>query len=241
MNVLTSKVNRKELQRQMETMYIVASAYTHRSYDIVPSRFGLSGTPLNESLIVIRELLPQFKAENNVEKAHVMVLTDGEAAQVRVSRETKDYNDEPVIMAGRFNYHNTYIRNRKTGTVRKVQADGSNSPLTTMLLKDLREQFPNSTFTGFRILENRGGWFIRQATGYDDKLQSQWKKERSIALTNMGYNKYYVVSSNALQESADFEVAEDATKAKIKSAFAKSLKGKKNNKKILGDFIGLIA
>ena len=91
------------------------------------------------------------------------------------------------------NYNNSYIRNRKTGTVRKVEADGSNSPLTTMLLKDLVHQFPESTFTGFRILENRGGWFIRQATGYDDKLQSQWKKEKSIALTNFGYHKYYTL------------------------------------------------
>ena len=241
MNVLTSKVNRKELQRQMETMYVIASAYSRRSYDIVPTRVGLSGTPLNETLMVMREILPQFKAQNNVEKAHVMVLTDGEAAHVRVARETEGYNGESTIFAGRFNYNNTYIRNRKTGTVRKVETDGTNSPLTTILLNDLRAQFPDSTFTGFRILESRGGWFIRQATGYDDKLQSQWKKEKSIALTNFGYHKYYVVSSNTLQESADFEVAEDATKAKIKSAFAKSLKGKKNNKKILGDFIGLIA
>ena len=67
------------------------------------------------------------------------------------------------------------------------------------------------------------------------------EKEKSITLTNFGYNKYYVVSSNTLQQSTEFEVAEDASKAKIKSAFAKSLKSKKNNKKILGDFIGLIA
>ena len=239
MNVLTSKVNRKQLQKQMETMYIIASSYSTRSFDIVPRRVGLSGTPLNEALIVLRDLLPKFKTENKVEKAHVMVLTDGEAAGVRCTKHD-NYSDDEKIIVGRFYGNAAYLRNRATGMVTKVEQNGI-SALTTALLEDLRVQFPESTFTGFRILESRGGWFIRQATGYDENLQKKWKKEKSIALTNFGYNKYFVVSSNSLQQTSEFEVDDDASKAKIKSAFAKSLKGKKNNKKILGDFIGLIA
>ena len=38
-----------------------------------------------------------------------------------------------------------------------------------------------------------------------------------------------------------FKVAEDASKAQIKTAFAKSLSSKKMNKKILGEFIQLVA
>jgi hypothetical protein len=36
-------------------------------------------------------------------------------------------------------------------------------------------------------------------------------------------------------------VKEDATKTQIKSAFVKSLKSKKMNKKILGEFVELVA
>ena len=238
MNILTSTVNRKELGRQMETMYTIASSYSSRSFDIVPSRVGLSGTPLNEALISLRAVLPEFKTRNNVEKAHVMVLTDGESAPCRATKETTDYLGKSKIIAGRlYMGGGAYIRNRKTGTVSKV---GKNS-LTKVVLSDLRVEFPESTFTGFRILESRGGWFVRQAVEYDEKQLSKWKKEKSIALTNQGYNKYYIVSATSLQESSEFDVADDASKAKIKSAFAKSLKGKKNNKKILGDFISLIA
>ena len=43
------------------------------------------------------------------------------------------------------------------------------------------------------------------------------------------------------QEESEFEVDEGATKAKIKSAFVKSLKTKKLNKKVLGEFISLVA
>jgi len=113
--------------------------------------------------------------------------------------------------------------------------------VTTSILEDLRDEFPESTFTGFRILERRGNWFIRQAVQYDETQISKWKKDKSIALTNAGYDKYFIVASDSIQESTEFDVDEGATKAKIKSAFTKSLKSKKSNKKVLGDFISLIA
>ena len=240
MNLLTSKVNRKELNRQMETIYMIARSYNRHCMDIVPARVGLSGTPLNEALISLRKILPEFKERNGVEKAHVMVLTDGEAGWVRYTHEISTYNGETKISVGRLGHQNAYLRNRITGNVSKVDRSQLGG-LTTCILDDLRSEFPNSTFTGFRILEKRGGWFVRQAVQYDDTQLSKWKKDKSIALTNAGYNKYFIVASDSMQESADFEVGDGATKAKIKSAFAKSLKSKKSNKKILGDFISLIA
>ena len=44
-----------------------------------------------------------------------------------------------------------------------------------------------------------------------------------------------------LDNDTEFEVKEDATKSQIRSAFKKSLNGKKMNKKILGEFVELIA
>ncbi len=52
---------------------------------------------------------------------------------------------------------------------------------------------------------------------------------------------HFGLSSSALGNDDEFEVKEDATKAEIKRAFGKSLKNKKMNKKILGEFIELVA
>ena len=49
------------------------------------------------------------------------------------------------------------------------------------------------------------------------------------------------MSSSNLSDDAEFEVEDDATKAQIKRAFVKSLKTKKLNKKVLGEFISLVA
>jgi len=52
---------------------------------------------------------------------------------------------------------------------------------------------------------------------------------------------YFGLSASALSQETEFAVAEDATKTQIKTAFMKSLKSKKMNKKILGEFIELVA
>jgi hypothetical protein len=74
-----------------------------------------------------------------------------------------------------------------------------------------------------------------------DKIQSDWKKVKSFTITNSGYDAYFGLSSSTLSQDAEFDVADDASKAQIKTAFAKSLKSKKMNKKVLGEFIELVA
>ena len=70
---------------------------------------------------------------------------------------------------------------------------------------------------------------------------TDWKKNKSFTITNSGYTRYFGMSSSALSQESEFKVPEDATKTQIKSAFVSSLKTKKLNKKILGEFVELIA
>ena len=72
-------------------------------------------------------------------------------------------------------------------------------------------------------------------------IRRDWKKQRSFIIHNSGYDAYFALSSSNLADDAEFEVEDDATKAQIKRAFVKSLKTKKLNKKVLGEFISLVA
>ena len=67
------------------------------------------------------------------------------------------------------------------------------------------------------------------------------EKNKSISLKMVGYDAYFGISSNSLSTDTTFDVDEGATKAKIKSAFIKSLKTKKLNKKVLNEFVDLIS
>jgi hypothetical protein len=246
MNILTSKVSGKELEHQLLNIWRLAycfgrayhSSYTH------PARMCLSGTPLNEAMISLHQILPNFQKENKLQKVQCIVLTDGEANQLSCYKEFKNrWQTEPHLGSSYVYPNSTFLRDRKLGTTYKF-GDGYHS-FTNTMIRNLRDKFPSTNFIGIRVLENRNAQqFIRlyHSNGEKqyDKIQSDWKKLKSFIITNSGYHAYFGMSSSALSQETEFEVAECATKSQIKSAFVKSLKTKKLNKKVLGEFISLV-
>ena len=108
----------------------------------------------------------------------------------------------------------------------------------------MSDSHPDTNFIGIRVLEPRdANSFIRRYTDFQGfvKLQKVWKKERSFTIHNSGYRSYFAISASSLSSNTDFDVNDGASKTQIKSAFAKSLKGKKVNKRILSEFIELVA
>jgi hypothetical protein len=62
-----------------------------------------------------------------------------------------------------------------------------------------------------------------------------------VAIEGTGYVKYFAMNANSLNNNVDFDVQEGAKKSTIRSAFKKSLANKKLNKKVLSQFIELVA
>ena len=243
MNVFSSSVKMKELDQQMKNFYRLSYTMTRWSGAPIPTGLGLSGTPLNEAFISLHQILPQFKKEYKVQKVQCVVLTDGEAGGMKYHKEVqRRWEDGPFLGVGSIQM-NAFLRNRKTGNT--YSFDGEWWQMSDVFLRDLRDSFTDVNFIGIRVLESRdAGGFIRRYTGWGsnfEKIQKVWKKERAFALYDAGYHTYFGMSSAALSNNSEFDVDEGASKSKIKSAFVKSLKNKKMNKKVLGEFIELIA
>ena len=246
MNIFTSKVKGKELEKQMKNIWRIVNnfGYCRTKYQI-PLGMSLSGTPLNDTLIALHQLIPDFKSKNKVEKVQCVILTDGESNHlsyhVTVQRSWDDhpyhgYNSIPS---------NSYLRDRKTGRTYLHKGDYYHHT-TQVLLRNLRDNFPDTNFIGIRILASRdANYFLRTYLEYQtdeiEKYMKIWRKQRAFAIKDIGYDTYFGLSSSALDNDTEFEVKEDATKSQIRSAFKKSLNGKKMNKKILGEFVELIA
>ena len=247
MNILTSKVSGKELEHQLLNIWRLAYCFgrTYSSPYTYSNRMCLSGTPLNEALVSLHQILPKFQKENKLQKVQCIVLTDGEANQLVYHREVRrSYSKDPILGTGYVYPETTFLRDRKLGTTYGV-GHGYHS-FTDTLLKNLKDKFSSMNFIGIRVLEPRNayrfiGLYHSQLDNQYEKIQSDWKKLKSFTITNSGYDAYFGLSSTALSQDCEFEVAESATKSQIKSAFVKSLKTKKLNKKVLGEFISLVA
>jgi hypothetical protein len=248
MNILTSKVNNKTLETQMKNIFRLAYAFGRHSYTSynVPLGMGLSGTPLNESLIALHQILPKFQRENKLQKVQCVILTDGEGCGLKYHKEfNRKWETEPYLGTNHIT-NDCFLRDRKTGNTYSLAGEDYYYGATDVLLKNLRDNFTNTNFIGIRVMESRdSGNFIRRYCGcYGpdyEKAMSSWKKEKAFSLKNSGYNVYFGLSASALSQGTEFAVSEDATKSQIKTAFMKSLKSKKMNKRILGEFIELVA
>jgi hypothetical protein len=246
LNMLTSKTNGKTLEDQMLNIYRIACNFSDQHYTkyVVPVGLDLSGTPLNEALVALHEILPTFQKDNNLQKVQCVILTDGEAAPLKYHKEfNRRFEEDPYLGVNSVGT-NGFLRDRKTGNTYSLDCEWYG--FTDVLLRNLRDKFPTVNFIGMRILESRdASSFVRRYTGWVskdyDKIMNTWKKEKTFSIKNSGYHTYFGLSATALANDAEFEVAEDATKTQIKSAFVKSLKSKKMNKKVLGEFVELVA
>ena len=243
MNIFSSSVKTKELEQQMKNFYRLSYNMTRWSIAPIPTGLSLSGTPLNEAFISLHQILPQFKKQYKVQKVQCVVLTDGEAGGMKYHKEVqRRWEDGPFLGVGSVQA-NAFLRNRKTGNTYSFDCEWWE--MSDIFLKNLRDTFADVSFIGIRVLESRdAGSFIRRYCGWGpkfEKIQKVWKKERAFALHDAGYHTYFGMSAAALSNNSEFDVDEGASKAKIKSAFVKSLKNKKMNKKVLGEFIELIA
>ena len=247
MNILTSKTNAKELENQMRNIIRLAYAFsrTYWSKYPIPTGLSLSGTPLNEAIVCLHTIIPQFKKQYNLQKVQCVVLSDGEANPLAYHRELQRFFDknqnEPYIGTGRMG-SNSFLRDRKTGNTYSFDCEWYG--FTDVLLRNLKDNFVNTNFIGIRVLEPRDAKsFIRRYYGWGSgyvEIEAIWRKQRAFSIKDSGYNTYFGISANTLSQDSEFSVKEDATKTQIKSAFVKSLKSKKMNKKILNEFVELV-
>ena len=247
MNLLTSSVRGKELEKQMLNIFRIAYYFSTSYYYVgysIPIGMSLSGTPLNESIIALDQIIPYFKKKNGIEKVQCVILTDGEAPPLKYHKVFESRSgDEPFIGINGLG-PNSFIRDRKTGNTYSLDVHWHE--VTNVMLRMMRNRHKDVNFVGMRILQSRdAGSFIRMYNMFDAQKSMEmlkyWKKNRTISIDNSGYHKYFGISASSLNQSTEFEVKDDATKSQIKSAFVKSLRTKKMNKKVLGEFIELIA
>ena len=263
LNFLNSKLNNQKFDQYARDLWRVTFMYHYRYSNIyrnpwavkdenvmsvpdaLPPHLQLGGTPLNEAVACLQTLIPEFQSRTKVEKVHVAILSDGEAAYSGEWRGTY-WNDVYRINRSCIRY-NTHIRDRRTGRTYAPEKYGGQGGCTTtnQLLRYLKGRFPQCNFLGFRIASNRDVNRMLEDAFYPkhqiiDKYKREWTKNKSVAAPIRGYQELYFLNSKNLNIDVEFEPKSDS-KADIKRAFAKSLKGKANNKKILSAFITQIA
>jgi hypothetical protein len=243
MNFISSRSNSKDYERMCLNLFREAYLYVYHAGYSYTNGIGLSGTPLNEGVIMLNYLIPDFQKNNDLQKVNVCILTDGEACQTSYGRKFyNEHKDEYYARPRRLD-DGTCLRDRKTGRVyTKFQGWESN---TNTFIQQLRDRNPAVNVLGFRIMGGSGlSGFVNSYADISRyaEVQKQWKKDKSAIIPGpKSYTALYAINNNYLDDEVEFEVESGAKKTDITKAFKKMLGSKSANKKLLNSFVEHVA
>ena len=246
LNFLSSSRTSKEFEKDCSNLFKLASSFQKHMPEFIPYGLNLSGTPLNETIVALRDLIPEFLNKHKVSKLNTVFLTDGESCTIsRVNKVERHWEDQ--WRWGRVSLHqNCQIRDRKVGRIYPPCADWTwNSNVTKILLDNLTDNFPSVATIGLRIVESRDvsrfHYTYTKDNNYLESDKRSWSKNKSAILKPGGYSVLYGIASTNLNKETEFEVKENASKAQIRTAFKRNLKAKATNKKVLSSFVDMVA
>ena len=220
-----------------------------------PNWFQKGGTPLNEAVISAMTIVPEFQKQYKLQIVNTVFLTDGEGHS---NKEVFFRDSKGNMRDGCYNKEVDYgsidwraprkmvIRDPITKN-QEIVENAYNRELTASYIKMLKAR-TNCNIIGFYVLAGRElgrelHYFYPNNYMLHDKIKAEFRKNKSLTVTNAGFDEYYLLKTEALDtdEDVSFEVKENATTRGLVSAFTKFAGNRLNNRVVLNRFIGLIS
>ena len=209
----------------------------------------LSSTPLNQAIVALMKIVPEFKRKNKLQIVNTVFLTDGEAdgshGTYGVSRSYT--GGEILVERSLYGYDTLVVRDPKTKHQVTINQCSVGSNVTSGLIK-LFKMVTDSNVVGFYILaSNEFGrkvrrYFDRLTIDALDKMTAEFRKNNYSVVTSAGFDEYYLLRSQGMAiDDGELEVKENATTRGLVTAFSKYTGNRLNNRVVLNRFISLIA
>jgi hypothetical protein len=220
-----------------------------------PNWFQKGGTPLNEAVISAMSIVPVFQKQYKLQIVNTVFLTDGEGhTNKEVFYKDSKGNMKDGTTNKELDYGSSDWRAPRKLVLRdpitKHQELVDNSygrEITSVYIKMLKAR-TNCNIVGFYVLAGRElgrelHYFYPNNYMLQDKIKAEFRKNKSLTVTNAGFDEYYLLKTEALDTDEDvtFEVKENATTRGLVSAFSKFAGNRLNNRVVLNRFIGMIS
>ena len=155
LNFFTSNMTTAEEMSMMHVLWMYALRHVgYRDWSIhgypytPPKNLQLGGTPLNDAIVAMMEIVPKFKADTGVQKVNTVFLTDGCSNRMQGVFEYK-YNTETeehreTLDSGAFGGWHTWQRDNKViitdPVINKTYEVPNSNSVTNTLIKILKNR-----------------------------------------------------------------------------------------------------
>jgi Mg-chelatase subunit ChlD len=219
---LSSTMNKTDFTAAAQSLY-VAYSRDRWSMPFMSDIDALGGTPLNETLIIMNELIKEFKGKNAVQKINLVTITDGEGGWL------------DVVGNGSYGYNDIILRmNNKNVKIKRH----SRSAGTKEILECMRKSGIN--IVGYFIINNLRDIRHRFYNEYSE-IRKELRDKKVAQVGAIGYDTYFVLDGRQDAIDDEFDVKDNAKKGDIARAFKKFAKSKKGNRAMAVQFAQAVA
>ena len=249
MQLFDNRMNRAQFNLMAGNLLKIAQNYTGNdsSYCYLPWQFTLGGTPLDDAIMAAIQIHDEFKKTNRLDIVNSVFLTDGDSHSIEVVKERLDGNGYNQIPIHYLYSRDSVVKIIDPVTKKQYRVSKQFGSATTQLLKIFRDH-TGSNAIGYRIATMNRRKIASDFRRYADEegllnIYEDLKKNRFTTIPNSGYDKYFVLAGGKRLKTANttMEVAEDATKGQIRTAFKKANGNRKNTRVLLSQFIDMVA
>ena len=236
--VLSSTAKRNDIDIDLWHLWCEGHYSSRQNGHYPHSEFmTMGGTPLNNALFLVPEIITQFKVKTKTQKVSFVCVTDGESSPVYYYSDFKSVKGNNYISLSYSHWDKVMIRDGSY-----VFDIGNNHEQTGNIVKWIENKLEDVTITNIFIGSPKV--CANYVKGFDIiPNDSQFRKENSATYTTK--NKWPLivcVSPKAFGEAQEeMDVEEGASKAKIKAALKKLLKSKQSSKVMLQTMVGQFA
>ena len=208
------------------------------------TEYRLNATPLVAGTLFAYHYLGKFRAQYNLEKVNLVILTDGHDNSI----ELNNYNSKRVFMRDSVTNRSYLITNPKaTG---KTQ---DSDLIQRTIVRAIKDRYPFVTTTGFFVANTvgdlRGGLYRytdeQKNAGYYDRcvaISRLVKKEGAVALTVPGYDRLIILSAHDSDTSFNLHaVNSDMTGSQLSSQLKRAFNNLRGGRIMAKEFIDVLA
>ena len=241
--VVTSTSKRRDIDTDLFNLFCQARALgsCHVPTGAYSSILDMGGTPLNNTMFLVPQLVKQFRERTKAQKVSLCVLTDGESSPLYYWQERNSYGDGETFYRPSYAYYEK-IMLRDGSSVIPLCDDISVAAETGLIARYLHDKIEDfSIFNIFIGSQKVCDRYLRanHAT-LDEKL---FRKENACSVSvPTGWPLISVISPKAFGEAQEeIAVESGAGKAQIRTALKKFLASKQSSKNLLTRIVASFA
>lgn len=224
----TSSASARDRRDALHRLWYLGRAFDGHAVYIRSKRLALSGTPLPEAMMAMDTLLADFRARHGVQIMNLCVLSDGcgtpSCMNVKDGTPTK-WTDKVILRDPKSRKEVEWHR----------QCDGTSAIAEMLKIRH------GINVIGFYISAARQMPSFSGLDRHDEKNEKQWKSDKFVSVSHGGFDEYFVIQSQKVENDPLDNLGSDATITKVRNAFIKGAKSLKTSRIILGRVIDLVA